>query len=96
MSRHYVQFTALPGEIDITVGCVYGVVRPDWDVEAETDHHFPEIQDGHSFFDVDSGESFPGEASWNGMQTAEQDDRVGMLLDLVSARIPRRSGGELV
>ena len=34
------------------------------------------------------------EASWNGVQTAEQDDRVGMLLDLVSTRIPKPAGGE--
>ncbi len=38
--------------------------------------------DGHCFYYTGRGRRFPGNSIWEGMQTAKQGDRIGMLLDL--------------
>ena len=74
--RHFAQFTVLAG----SNSRLFGVLRPCWDVEEDSDPHFV---DGHCFINTDGGSRYPGSIDWEGKQPArEQGDRIGMLLDL--------------
>eukprot|EP01046_Picozoa_sp_COSAG06_P003938 COSAG06_NODE_158_length_21760_cov_36.036979_6_plen_319_part_00 len=81
--RHYAQFTVVSGRF-----MHFGVIRPGWDVEGEQDAPYGGTYcvDGHCFYDTYGGERcpecVPGLHDWEGMQTAEEGDRIGMLLDL--------------
>ena len=68
--RHYAQFT---------VGTLFGVIRPGWDVEGgQHAHHV----DGHCFYFTTYGTRFPRGYVWEGKRSAhEEGDRIGLLLD---------------
>ena len=69
--RHYAQFT---------VGTLFGVIRPGWDVEGRQHAHHV---DGHCFYSAYFGRRFPDGLSWEGLQRAkEEGDCIGLLLDL--------------
>ena len=75
VGRHYAQFTALTPFPNIT----FGVIRTDWDAEEDFDaYRVP----GHCFYVTDEGSHYPGGHDWQGMQAAEEGDRIGLLLDL--------------
>jgi hypothetical protein len=58
---------------------MFGVIRPGWDVEGGA--HALNV-DGHCFYFTEDGERYPGVRGWEGMQYADEGDRIGMLLDL--------------
>jgi hypothetical protein len=72
--RHYAQFTVVSG-----YGIFFGVIRPGCDVEGGK--NAPRV-DGHCFYQTWSGSHFPGYHNWEGIQSATEGDRIGMLLDL--------------
>jgi hypothetical protein len=58
----------------------FGLIRADWDVKGGKDAY--DVQ-GHSFYYTHNGTRYPGGSAWEGMQNArEEDDRIGLLLDL--------------
>ena len=73
---HYAQYTVLQG------GIYFGVIRAGW-VEGWGNARFV---DGHCFYNTASGHRarrYPGYyPNWEGAQTANRGDRIGMLLDL--------------
>lgn len=71
--RHFAEFTVLKG------GGSYGIVRPDWCVR--TQRRASGCPD-HCFYNASHGTRRPGNARWDGMRRAVDDDRVGLLLDL--------------
>eukprot|EP01046_Picozoa_sp_COSAG06_P017721 COSAG06_NODE_1212_length_10244_cov_2.817447_5_plen_241_part_00 len=82
--RHYVQFTVGRGTADgdddeFFAFPYFGVIRPGWDVEGGTDA--AEV-DGHCFYYTYSGCRFPERCDWKGVEDADENDRVGLLLDL--------------
>jgi hypothetical protein len=72
--RHYVQFTVVSGN-----GMFFGVIQPGWDVEGGENAH---SVDGHCFYTAYSGFRYPDMHSWEGVQSATEGDRIGLLLDL--------------
>jgi hypothetical protein len=78
VGRHYAQFTVLRN-VNMSFGAGLGVIRPDWDVEGEVDAG---CVPGHCFYVTDEGFHYPGARDWEGMQAAEEGDRIGLLLDL--------------
>eukprot|EP01044_Picomonas_judraskeda_P012922 COSAG03_NODE_1903_length_3376_cov_1.008239_2_plen_375_part_00 len=71
---HVVQFTVRKGD-----QMWFGLIRADWEVEGGEDANWVQ---GHSFYATANGTRFPGRSAWDGMQTAEEGDRIGLLLDL--------------
>ena len=72
--RHFASVTVVAG-----TDMFFGVIRPGWDVEAGASA----LVDGHCLIATADGTRCPGFSNWEGMQGArEQDDRIGMLLDL--------------
>ena len=57
----------------------FGVIRPTWDVEGG---ELPGHEPGHALCWLGSGELFPGECVWDGMEAAGEGDQIGLLLDL--------------
>ena len=72
--QHYAQFTAMSGRL-----MFFGVIRPGWNMETGP---FAQLVVGNCFYNTGSGYRYPGARHWEGMQGAEQGDRIGMLLDL--------------
>ena len=70
--RHFAQFTLVEG---LDIG--FGVARPD----CLLDGGVGDTVDGHVYA-TNTGGCFPDHLHWEGMQGAEQGDRIGMLLDL--------------
>ena len=73
--RHFASFTVVRGG-----AVMYGLVRPDWDVEAEAQGG--EHADGHCFYRTYNGERLPSDSDWVGMEGADEGDRIGLLLNL--------------
>ena len=85
--RHFAQFTVVVGN-----NMMFGVIRPGWDVEGGADAY---NVDGHSFYGTYSGNRYPGNHGWEGMQGArDQGDRIGMLLDLDQGSMSIWKNGE--
>jgi hypothetical protein len=77
--RHMVQLTVRKG----IYGMCFGVIRAGWDVEGGQDAQDAQFVQGHCFYGTYSGRRYPGGSDWEGMQDArEEDDRIGLLLDL--------------
>ena len=72
--RHFAQFTVVAGH-----SMFFGVIRPGWAVEGRVGAHHVH---GHCFYATYDGSRYPGGSAWEGLQTAKQGDRIGMLLDL--------------
>ena len=72
--HHYAQFTIVVGGY-----MNFGVIRPGWDVEGGAAAY--DVA-GHCFYFTGDGLRCPGNIAWEGMQTASEGDRIGMLLDL--------------
>ena len=85
-SRHFAQFTVVSGD-----DMMFGVVRPGWDVEGGVNAL---DVDGHCFYGTHNGRRDPGYTDWEGMQGAEQGDRIGMLLDLDQGSMSICKNGE--
>ena len=81
--RHYAQFSVLAESEDgFQPPVLFGVMRPEWDVEAGTN---PQDIEGHCFFDAGTAYKFPGRVDWDGRvkhMAWEADGRIGLLLDL--------------
>jgi len=84
--RHFAQFTVVSGD-----DMMFGVVRPGWDVEGGVNAL---DVDGHCFYGTHNGRRDPGYTDWEGMQGAEQGDRIGMLLDLDQGSMSICKNGE--
>lgn len=75
--QHFAVFTALSGS-----SMCFGVIRPDWDTSNTTR---TTSVPGHCFYNMTDGNRLPGTFGchdWDGMQSAEEGDRIGLLLDL--------------
>ena len=84
--RHFAQFTVVVG-----YDMYFGVIRPGWDVEGGADAD--EVH-GHCFYYTGRGQRFPGNSAWEGMQGANQGDRIAMLLDLDQGSMTVWKNGE--
>jgi hypothetical protein len=73
--RHMVQFTARQGD-----SMFFGLIGADWDVKGGGDVF--NMREGHSFYHMGTGRRFPSNNDWEGMQGANEGDRIGLLLDL--------------
>jgi hypothetical protein len=86
--RHYAQFTVVRGH-----GMYFGVIRPGWDVERG---QFAHNVDSHCFYYTNNGSNWPGRRDWEGMEGAQEGDRIGLLLDLDQGTMTvYKNGGQL-
>ena len=89
--RHFAQFTVVESG---NMSMFFGVIRAGWDVGGD---EWASDEDGHSFCGTAYGRRYPGNHTWEGMQTAkEQGDRIGMLLDLDQGSMTVWKNGELL
>ena len=73
---HFVQFTVGTNHVG---NMMFGVIRPGWDVEGGRG---AEEGADHCFYSTLYGIYKPSNKRWEGVQRAEEGDRIGMLLDL--------------
>ena len=72
---HMVQFTVRKGE-----GIKFGLIGAYWGVEGGS---WAQNVQGHSFYSTFNGTRYPHDSRyWEGMQSAREGDRIGLLLDL--------------
>jgi hypothetical protein len=69
-----VQFTVRKGE-----GMEFGLIGAYWGVEGGS---WAQDVQGHSFYSTFNGTRYPDDSYWEGMQSAREGDRIGLLLDL--------------
>ena len=86
--RHFAQFTVLAVGADELM--FFAALRPEYAEGGGLANGWVHAQDGHCFYRTDTGHCYPAYSGydpdpgydWEGVQTAKQGDRIGMLLDL--------------
>ena len=92
--RHHARFTPLKRRYNYML---FGVICERWDVEGRGQN--AENVEGHCFYHAYEGTRFPGSAGyrgseWEGMQTAEEGDTIGLTLDLEQGTLTVFKNGE--
>ena len=82
--RHFAQLTVVRGDGEATwegdvCDLMFGLIQPSYEVEGAGEAYGA---DGHCFYYANSGSLLPDFNDWEGMRSAQEGDRVGLLLDL--------------